>query len=89
MTNDDIEKEKPVWKLEQHLIFDKAYVALYRHIKLKAQLEIITKRKRLQPIGKGESYYFLEGHEQEFRTYKDMMNYYDTLDDLNQQKLKR
>ena len=78
-----------MWKFILHLSCDKVYVALYRHIKIKAQLETITKRKNLYPNSKGEFYFFLDGHEQEFRTYVDMMDYYDKLDDLSKHKLKQ
>ena len=84
-----MDSKKNKWVLAQHLTFDKAYVALYLHSTIKAQLEIVTKRKRLRPVGKGEVYLYLEGYGEEFRSEKELMDFYNNLDDLTKRKLKR
>ena len=82
-------KNKIKWNLVQHYIFDKAYVALYVHPTLKAQFELITKRKRLYPDGNSEIYIYIEGYDEEFRTEKEFMAFYNNLDEASKRRLIR
>lgn len=75
------------WEYVAGVVEKTQYLRKYISKTINAELEVVTKRRYGMPVGDGETFYFLRGYKEEFRSEAEMMDFFNNLDEVSKRRL--